>query len=109
MKSAPLRTIVPPTIADVGVKLVIEKVVAVTVTMTDGYINLTFDDAMINGYDLLVNERASEVKKISKDLSSEERKSMVNAVYVEYYKELERKKLKNQNVDQGQYRNNGIY
>ena len=58
-------------------------------------INLTFDDAIINGYDLLANERASDVKKISKDLSPEERKSMVNAVYVEYYKELERKKLKN--------------
>ena len=69
--------------------------VAVTITMTDGYINLTFDDAIINGYDLLANERASEVKKISKDLSSEERKETVNAVYVEYYKELERKKLKN--------------
>ena len=63
--------------------------------MTDGYINLTFDDSIISGYNLLVNERAAEVKKIEEGLSPEERKETVNAVYVKYHIELDRRKLKN--------------
>jgi hypothetical protein len=68
------------------------KEASVSVLLTDGSINLTFDDAILSGYALDEKARAKEVEQIDKCLSEEERMVVIKAVYRDYYKKLKTRK-----------------
>jgi hypothetical protein len=71
------------------------KSIAVSVRLSNDYIYLIFDDELLNGYALNINERTKEVKNINNEhITKEIKTKLIKEVYKKYYKEQENKKLK---------------
>jgi hypothetical protein len=70
------------------------KLIPVSIRLSTNYIYLIFDDELLNGYALNINDRAKEVRKInSEHISKDIKTELIKEIYKKYYKEQENKKL----------------
>ena len=76
------------------IELTENKELSVSVTLTDKFICLTYDEEKLNGYHLNENERRKDVQDIKKlKLNKEVEKERIKEIYREYYRKQEEKKL----------------
>jgi len=72
------------------------KLIPATIKLSTEYVYLIFDEEILNGYSLNINERAKEVKKInSEHINKDTKTSLIKEIYKKYYREQENRKLGN--------------
>jgi len=72
------------------------KLIPISVRLTENYIYLIFDEEILNGYSLNTIERTKEVKKInSEHIDKDTKTTLIKEVYKKYYKDQENRKLNN--------------
>ena len=70
------------------------KKLSVSITLTNKFICLSYDEEKLNGYHLNENERRKDVQEIKKlKLNKEVEKERIKEIYREYYRKQEEKKL----------------
>ena len=78
--------------------LIENKEIAITVRIEHDEIHLYYDDAILSGYYIDKQERKEEVKEETKGIDNkEEKKKIINAVYVKYYEDLRERQLDGKN------------
>lgn len=72
------------------------KLIPITIRLSTNYICLIFNEEILNGYSININERTKEIKKInSEHIDKDTKTSQIKEVYKKYYREQEDRKLKN--------------
>ena len=72
------------------------KLLSVSVSMTEGRLDITYDEATLAGYAINKAERKEEAKDRAKfALTKEEHTAIVKQVYSEYYDRIDKRKLEN--------------
>lgn len=75
-------------------ELIENKIISVTITITDNKIGLSFDNETLSGYYIDKQKRRKEVERLGKlNLSPEEKKEVINIIYKKHYDDLRSKKL----------------
>ena len=75
--------------------LIDNKLISITVRIDNNTLSIMFDESILSGFYIDKSERRKEVIEKTKHITDKEvRKSVVNQIYVKYYRELEEKQLK---------------
>ncbi len=76
-------------------KLVDDKIISLTVSMSDRKVCISFDNEIVSSYYIDKTERRKEVKEINSNeyTSKDEKKELIAAIYKRYYEDLRKQKL----------------
>jgi len=81
-------------------ELIDNKLIAISIYISNDSISLSYDDSIVSGYFLDKKSRSNEIRELkNKKLDKETEKLAINEIYVKYYKILEEKKIKGKRIN----------